>query len=50
MADTKDNFRLKKQIVDRHGVRNVVDDILTNPDSDDLPLEDLHENLPEDEK
>jgi len=49
MADIRDDRRLKKQIADRDGVRNTDDDIFTNPQTDDLPMDDTHENLPDDE-
>jgi superfamily II RNA helicase len=41
-----DHARIKKQNVDENGIRNSVDDVLTNEDTDDLPLEDTHEELP----
>jgi NAD(P)H-flavin reductase len=45
MADMRDDRRLKKQIADKDGVRNTVNDILTNRDADDLAMEDEHEKL-----
>jgi len=50
MADTRDDQRLKKQITDKDGIRNAVDGILTNKDTDDLPMEDEHQNLPDEKK
>jgi ATP-dependent Zn protease len=41
-----DHARIKKQNVDENDIRNSVDDVLTNEDTDDLPLEDTHEELP----
>ncbi len=48
--DNRDDNRLKKQIADKDGVRNTVDEVLTHKDTDDLPMEDGHERLPDDNK
>ncbi|HMD98263.1 MAG TPA: hypothetical protein VKM93_13160 [Terriglobia bacterium] len=40
---TLDQNRIKTQKADQEGARNTTDDILTNPKTDDLPQEDLHE-------
>jgi hypothetical protein len=48
MSDPKttlDQNRIKTQRADKEGVRNTTDDIPTNPDTDDLSQEDLHEKL-----
>lgn len=45
-SDQLDMARLKKQIADKDGVRNTADDLLTNSDTDDLPMEGTHEDLP----
>lgn len=45
----RDDKRLKKQIADKDGVRNTVDDIPTRKDTDNLPMEDEHEKLPNDD-
>lgn len=42
-----DQKRIKTQKVDKKGVCNVTDDLLTNPNADNLPQEDLHEKLDE---
>jgi hypothetical protein len=41
----QDDKRIKTQKVDKEGVRNNVDDIQTNPNTDNLSQEDLHEKL-----
>jgi hypothetical protein len=43
-ANKKDEKRLKKQIADKDGVRDGADDIFTRKDTDDLPMEDTHDN------
>ena len=45
-SDELDMARLKKQIADQDGVRNTVDDLLTDPNTADLSMEDTHEDLP----
>jgi hypothetical protein len=48
MSDPKttlDQKRIKTQKADKEGVRNTTDDILTNPNADNLSQEDLHEKL-----
>jgi hypothetical protein len=48
MTDPKtvpDQNRIKTQRADKEGVRNTTDDILTNPNADNLSQEDLHEKL-----
>lgn len=40
-----DQNRIKTQRADKEGVRNTVDDLLTNANTDNLSQEDLHENL-----
>ncbi len=44
--DELDHARLKNQIVDKDGIRNADDDLLTHETTDDLSLEDTHEDLP----
>jgi hypothetical protein len=45
----KDQKRLKKQIADADGVRNTTDEIFTDENTNDLPMEDEHEKLPHNE-
>ena len=49
-VNTLDFTRLKKQVVDGDGIRNAVDDVLTNRETDSLSMEDTHEELPEPEE
>ncbi len=45
MADTRDDQRQKKQIVDKDGIRDASDEILTHKDTDDLAMEDVIQDL-----
>jgi hypothetical protein len=49
MENKKDQKRLRKQIADADEVRSTTDEILTDENTNDLPMEDEHEKLPHDE-
>jgi hypothetical protein len=37
---------MKEQVADKDGLRNTGDDLLTNSETDDLPMEGKHEDFP----